>query len=162
MYRHQVIISLHTLSSTNDRAAYEDKADELKELIMEKLDEINSGVSGGEEEQLFHKVYSNAVSYFQNADNVFNLSNDGNTATAQYYINSTMSEFISNINDNADLMNSHIDDEMKATRDKMDTSITTVDISVIVCSLAIVTAVTVCLIMCVRITAKCLPFRKVP
>lgn len=154
MYRHQVIASLHTLSSTDDRAAYEDKANELKELIMEKLDEINDGVSGGEEEQLFHNVYSDAISYFQNANNVFKLSNSGNIATAQYYINSTMSEFISSINNNADIMNSHIDDEMKATREKMDMSITTANISVIVCSLAIVIAVTVCLIMCVHITAN--------
>ena len=155
IYRHQTIVSWHTFSDSKEsKAAYKEEADGLESLIMETLDEINANVSGSEKEQLFHKVYSDAVGYFQNAENVFKLSGEGNTATAEYYIISSMSKFINSINANAAIMDEYIDGEMNATREKMESTITAAGISEIVCSMAIVIVMAVCLILCVRITSN--------
>lgn len=155
MARHQTIVSWHTFSNSGDDiAVYEKEAGELKVLILDKLGEISANVSGSEKEQLFHKVYSDAISYFQNADNVLKLSGSGSTATAEYYIVSTMSGFVDSINANAALMDGYIDSEMDVTRGKMEAAITAAGISEIVCSFTIAAVVAVCLILCVRITSN--------
>ncbi|MDE6030582.1 MAG: MCP four helix bundle domain-containing protein, partial [Oscillospiraceae bacterium] len=153
MYRHQVIISWHMFASSDkDKSVYKEEANTLEALIMDKLEELGGNISGSEKEQLFHKVYSDAIGYFQKASNVFTLSEGGNTATAEYYIVSDMSKYMNSINTNVGLMDGYIDEEMNLTREKMETSITAANISEIVCSLAIVVVMVVCLILCVRIT----------
>lgn len=155
MYRHQVIVSWHMFASSDkDKAAYEEEANTLEAVIMDKLEELSGNISGSEKEQLFHKVYSDAIGYFQKAANVFVLSDGGNTATAEYYIVSDMSKYMNSINTNVGLMDGYIDEEMDLTREKMETSITAAYVSEIVCSLAIVVVMVVCLILCVRITSN--------
>lgn len=155
MYHHQTIVSWHTFSNSEEsRDAFEKEANELKLLIMSNLEKMNEGIEGSEKEQLFHAVYSDAVSYFQNAENVFTLSREGSTATAEYYITYVMSQFIKSINTNADIMDGYINEEMDLIRSKMENSILTANISEIVCSLLIGFVMVLCIILCVRITSN--------
>lgn len=68
------------------------KAKRLEAEIAESLEEMNGHSFTDEKEQLFHAVYSNAVSYFANAENVFQMSREGNSETARYYVTSYLAD----------------------------------------------------------------------
>lgn len=68
------------------------KAKGLEAEIAESLEEMNGHSFTDEKEQLFHAVYSNAVSYFANAENVFQMSREGNSETARYYVTSYLAD----------------------------------------------------------------------
>lgn len=109
MNRHHMIVSWHTLADTDEaRQSYAEEAAVLKETIMNKLDEMKETVSSNEKESLFHAVYSNTISYFSNAENVFQMSTEGSSATATYYVNSYLAEFIDEISEDIDLVDDYL------------------------------------------------------
>lgn len=155
MYRHHVIVSWHTLTDSSEtKLSYENEAGQFKSDIMETLDRLNGRIKGSEKERLYHTVYSDAISYFSNADNVFRMSHEGNIATAKYYITSTMADFIVDINSNINILDIYISEEMANMSRKMEQSILFAEISETVCIICIVFVMAVCIIMCVRITAR--------
>lgn len=139
MNRHHMIVSWHTLADTDEaRQSYAEEAAVLKETIMNKLDEMKETVSSNEKESLFHAVYSNTISYFSNAENVFQMSTEGSSATATYYVNSYLAEFIDEISEDIDLVDDYLAGEMSAA----------------VCIICICVVMAVCMAMCIGITSK--------
>lgn len=124
MNRHHIIVSWHTLADSPEAMlAYEEEASRLKENILNLLDEINENISVDEKEQLFHTVYSNAISYFSNAENAFEMSREGSDATAKYYMTSFLTDFIDKITDDIETLDGYISQEMDTTVQKMEHSI---------------------------------------
>lgn len=155
MNRHHILLSWHTLSeSDEEKNRYEEEAAPLKETIMEKLDGMNQRISGNEKEQLFHTVYSNAISYFINADNVFQMSHDGSTTTAKYYVTAYLAGFINEITSDIDIMDGYTAEEMQVTENKMKKSIMAAELGEKVCIVFICIVMIVCIFMCVGITSR--------
>lgn len=155
MNRHHMIVSWHTLADTDEaRQSYAEEAALLKETIMNKLDEMKETVSSNEKESLFHAVYSNTISYFSNAENVFQMSTEGSSATATYYVNSYLAEFIDEITEDIDLVDDYLAGEMSAAEKKMERSIQIAEVSEAVCIICICVVMAVCMAMCIGITSK--------
>lgn len=155
MGRHHIILSWHTLTdSSEEKQLYEEKATLLQQDIMDKLDEMIENISLNEEEQLFHTVYSNTVSYFSNADNVFKMSREGNNDTAKYYITSYLADSIDEITDDIDLMDEYIAKQMNATSDKIEHSIYIAKISEKICIFSMCLVMAICIILCTSITSR--------
>lgn len=155
MGRHHIILSWHTLTdSPEEKRLYEEKAALLQQDIMDKLDEINEHISINEEEQLFHTVYSNTIGYFSDADNVFKMSREGNSATAKYYITSYLADSIDEITDDIDLMDEYIVEQMKTTGEKIEHSIYIAEISEKICIVSMCLVMAICIILCVSITSR--------
>ncbi|MDE7179260.1 MAG: HD domain-containing protein [Lachnospiraceae bacterium] len=155
MGRHHIILSWHTLTdSSEEKQLYEEKATLLQQDIMDKLDEMIENISLNEEEQLFHTVYSNTVSYFSNADNVFKMSREGNNDTAKYYITSYLADSIDEITDDIDLMDEYIAKQMNATSEKIEHSIYIAKISEKICIFSMCLVMAICIILCTSITSR--------
>lgn len=155
MSRHHIVVSLHALTdSMEEKLSYETMAIQLREDILDRLEELNERISANEKEQLFHTVYSNAISYFSDADNVFKMSREGNGATAKYYITSYLAGFIDEITNDIDIMDGYIADEMRETEWKMEQSIEIAETSEKVCIVCICLVLVLCSIMCVSITSQ--------
>lgn len=107
-----------------------------------------------EKEQLFHTVYSNAVSYFSNAENVFQMSREGNSQTARYYVTSYLADFIDEITEDIDTMDGYVAANMAETDREMARGIRTAELSAQVCILCIIVVTAVCMMLCVGITSR--------
>lgn len=155
MSRHHIVVSLHALTdSTEAKISYEASAKQLREDILDRLDEMKERKSINEKEQLFHTVYSNTISYFSDADNVFQMSREGSSATAKYYITSYLAGFIDEITRDIDTMDGYIADEMRETESKMEQCIAMAETSERVCIVCICLVMAVCSIMCISITSR--------
>lgn len=155
MNRHHITVSWYALTDDpGEKRRYEEDAGDLKIEIMSILDELNESISGSEKEQLFHTVYSNTINYFSNAENVFKMSAESGTATAQYYITSFLANFINNVNADTDIMDGYITKEMNIIGEKTENSIRIAEISETVCIICIVIAAAVCIVLCVSITSR--------
>lgn len=155
MNRHHIIVSWHTLTDSEEaKNTYEEEAAQLKTDILEKLDQIKERILSNEKEELFHTVYSNSISYFSNADNVFQMSAEGSSATAAYYVNSYLADFIDRITDDIEIMDSYIAEEMNAAEKNMERSIVIAETGEKLCIVCICLVMAACMLMCVGITSK--------
>lgn len=121
---------------------------------MDRLDEMNGKSFADEKEQMFHTVYSNAVSYFSDAENVFQMSREGNTETAGYYVTSYLADFIDKITEDIDTMDGYVAEEMARTDAQMRRGIRLAELSERICILCISVVVAVCMLLCVGITSR--------
>lgn len=155
MGRHHIVVSWHTLTDLpEEKSVYEEKAKRLKAEITDKLEEMNGHSFTDEKEQLFHTVYSNAFSYFSNAENVFQMSREGSSQTARYYVTSFLADFIDEITEDIDTMDGYVAAEMAETDREMARRIQTAELNERVCILCIIVVTAVCMILCVGITSK--------
>lgn len=155
MGRHHIVVSWHTLTDLpEEKSVYEEKAQRLKAEITDRLEEMNGHSFTDEKEQLFHTVYSNAFSYFSNAENVFQMSREGNSQTARYYVTSFLADFIDEITEDIDTMDGYVAAEMAETDREMARRIQTAEFSERICILCIIVVTAVCMILCVGITSK--------
>ena len=155
MYSHQALISRHVLmASAEEMEGLEKEAEELYNLIMGKLTEMGVHIAENKKEQYYHKVYSDIVNYFKNVDIVFQMSKAGNTATANYYISSVMTDYINNINKNIDNMDGFISEEMQEAKRRMSQSLEIARTSEIVCVACVVVVMIVCMILCTNMTSR--------
>lgn len=155
MNRHHITVSWYALTDDpSDKKRYEEDAAALKVEIMDILDKLDASISGSEKEQLFHKVYSNTINYFSNAENVFTMSIESGTATAKFYITSYLANFINNVNADTDIMDGYVTEEMDAIGELTERSIKIAKISETVCIICIVITVVICIVLCVGITSK--------
>lgn len=155
MGRHHIIVSWHTLTElSEEKNAYEGKAGNLQSEIMGRLEEMNGHSFTDEKEQLFHTVYSNAVSYFANAENVFRMSREGNSETARYYVTSYLADFIDEITEDIDTMDGYVAAEMAETDREMTGRIRAAEIGERICICCIIIVTAVCMMLCVGITSR--------
>ena len=150
-----MVVAWHALEESPEAMAVcEEEAAGLKEDIIGKLDEMNERIAGDEKEQLFHTVYSSAISYFSNAERVFEMSREGNSETAKYYITSYLADFINQITEDIDIMDDYIAEEMRVTTGRMEHSILVARVCEKVCMVCICLTMAVCIILCVSITSR--------
>lgn len=155
MYRHQTLVARHVLvRGQEEMSAIEKEEAQLSESIKEELAQMKEKMTEGKHEQLYHQVYSGAIGYFKNVDNVFKLSREGSTATAEYYINSVMTAFIEDINKSVDDMESLTNEEMEKAKAQMEKAIFYSNVSEVVCIICIAVTVAVSLFLCATITSK--------
>ena len=155
MGRHHIIVSWHTLTElSEEKNVYEGKAGNLQSEIMGRLEEMNGHSFTDEKEQLFHTVYSNAVSYFANAENVFRMSREGNSETARYYVTSYLADFIDEITEDIDTMDGYVAAEMAETDREMTGRIRAAEIGERICICCIIIVTAVCMMLCVGITSR--------
>lgn len=155
MGRHHIVVSWHTLTDTpEEKHAYEEKAKRLKAEITESLEEMNGHSFTDEKEQLFHAVYSNAVSYFSNAENVFQMSREGNSETARYYVTSYLADFIDEITEDIDTLDGYVAAEMDETDREMARRIRAAELGERICIFCIVAVTVICVMLCVGITSR--------
>lgn len=155
MSRHYMLVSWHSLSESEEAMLLcEEEAVQLKADITIKLDEMSEHMTGDKKEQLFHTVYSNSVSYFNNVERALQMTHDGNGETARYYITSYLIDFINQISDDIDTMDDYIAQEMEVTNDKMEHSIMIARLCEKICMLCICLTMAVCIVLCVSITSR--------
>lgn len=155
MSRHYMFVSWHSLSvSPEAMDSCEEEAAKLKEEINAKLDEMSERMTGDEKEQLFHTVYSNAVSYFNNVERALQMTRDGNSETARYYITSYLIDFINQITDDIDSMDGYVAQEMEVARSRMEHSILIARLCEKICMVCICLTLAVCIFLCVNITSR--------
>lgn len=155
MSRHYMVVSWHALEKSPEAMLLcEEEAAGLKEDIIDKMDEMNEHMTGDEKEQLFHTVYSNAISYFSNVERVFEMSREGNNETAKYYITSYLAGFINQITEDIDIMDGYIAEEMRVTTDRMEHSIMVARLCERICMVCICVTMAVCIVLCVSITSR--------
>lgn len=155
LYRHQAIVANHvTATEEKDYEKYETEAADIESQLSDTLEEFGTYMTGDLREQLFHSVYSDYQSYLQNAEIALRFSRQDNKKTASYYTVNIMDAFVTTANSHlADLRN-YTYDEMASASERMKHYMQLSQIYEIVCIGAIVLAVTVCIIYCVKITVK--------
>ncbi|WP_432649700.1 HD domain-containing phosphohydrolase [Huintestinicola sp.] len=154
LYKHQAITANHIAADSEELYdEYEAQAKEIEEQLNVLFDEFGKRMTGDKREQLFHLCYSDYRSYLQNAEVAFKFSREGSTATASYYVVNVMYGFVETVNEHLDDLHQLAAEEMQAAADRMDGYIAASGIVEKICITGIIAAVTVCIILCVRITS---------
>ncbi len=154
MYQHQALLADHMIAEdVAQKKKYEKQEQELRQELKQTFSEFGKKMKGTDMESLYHKVYSDYTSYQNNADIALMLSRNGNDATAGFYVNNTLDEFLADVNADLEKLEKEIDEDMTNAKEKMDYYIRFSKICEYVCVLCIIVAVVNCIIYCVKNTA---------
>lgn len=154
LYRHQAIAANHvTADGEADYEKYEAEAAEIEEQLRGLMDEFGERMTGDRREQLYHSVYSDYRSYLQNSQIAFQFSRQGDKQTASYYTLNVMDEFLSTANQHIGELREYTLGEMEKARERMNYYMRAARINEVICISVIATAIVVCIIYCVKITA---------
>lgn len=155
LYEHEAVIANHILAQDDaSYEKYETRGAWLQDVIREELDALGVRMQGNEREQLYHKVYSNCYSYFRNVDLVLEMSKSDNKEMAIYYMNTSMSGFLEDMDQGLSELADLTEEEMELATDKMNRLLTVSRISELVCITCIVVAVIFCLLYCVKMFTR--------
>lgn len=155
LHRHQAIVANHvTAQDEKDYEKYEAEAAEIEAQLNVVLEEFGARMTGDRREQLFHSVYSDYQSYLQNAEIALRFSRQGDKKTAAYYTINVMDAFLDTANGHLADLCDYTYEEMSAAEERMEYYMQFSQVSAIVCISAIVLAMTVCIVYCVKVTAK--------
>lgn len=155
LHRHQAIVANHvTAQDKKDYEKYETEAADIEEQLNTILGEFGARMTGDQREQLFHSVYSDYQSYLQNAEIALRFSRQGDKKTAAYYVINIMDSFVTTANKHLADLGDYTYDEMSSASERMNHYMRLSQINEIMCISAIVLAMTVCIVYCVKITAK--------
>lgn len=155
LYENQAVIANYVIAVDDiQRARYMQTNERLRDEITEQFNEFNKRIDTAEKEQYYHKLYSNYYSYLKNADIVFKLINDGSIATAQYYTNNVLTDFVEKVNTNLGELDKMSLGEMEQAKKQMEYYISIAKQSEIACILLLTCAVIFCIVFCVRLTMR--------
>ncbi len=153
MYENQAVIANYVIAVDDiQREGYMRTNENLRKEIAQNFTEFKERINTEKQEQLYHKLYSNYFSYLRNADIVFELIDDGSTATALYYTNNVLTDFVDQVNTNLDELEKLTVSEMESAKDTMEYYIALAKQSETICIVCIVAAVTFCIVYCVNLT----------
>ncbi|MDE6851653.1 MAG: HD domain-containing protein [Lachnospiraceae bacterium] len=151
LYRHQAVLASCLIAEDQEQVeGYLLEEKELRERLKTKFSELGKQLKGSDMESLYHQVYSDYTSYLSNADIALQLCQKGSIATASYYVNNTLEDFLSDVDDDIEELEQKIDGVMEDARKQMDYYIRFTQITEIVCVVCIVVAVLICIIYCVK------------
>lgn len=154
LYRHQAtLVSCLIAEEEEQLQAYLQEEKELRAELKELFQGLGKRIKGSEMESLYHKVYSDYTSYLSNADIALQLCQKGSNATANYYVNNTLEEFLADVDDDIEELEREIDEVMDEARASMDHYIQFTRITVILCVVCIIVAVVICIVYCVKSTS---------
>lgn len=153
LYQHQAITANHIAADSEELyEKYEAQAKTIEEQLDLLFDEFGKRMTGDKREQLFHLCYSDYRSYLQNSEVAFKFSREGSDATASYYVVNVMYGFVETANGHLDDLEQLASEEMKTASDRMDRYISASGLVERICITGIVTAVIICIYLCVRMT----------
>lgn len=154
LYQHRSFIAIHVASKEEkDHAIYEEKEKQVREKMGRILLDFRGRMTGSTREQMYHKVYSDYYSYLQNVDITLDLSREGSTETAVFYLTGQMSDFLQSVNTNLAELEQLTMREMDHAKLKMESRIEFSHISTTVCIIMISITMLICLVYCVTSTS---------
>lgn len=155
LYQHRSIVAIHVASKEEqDYNKHEEKEQQLRKEMEDLLNEFRTRMTGNEREQMCHRVYSDYYSYLQNVDVTLQLSREGSTETAVFYLTGQMSDFLQSVNANLSKLEQLTVEEMELAKQKMNSYINFSRVSTMVCIIMISVTMLICLIYCVTITSN--------
>ena len=153
LYQHRSFIAIHVASREEKYyTTYEEKEREVRKKMGSILLDLRGRMTGDNREQIYHKVYSDYYSYVQSVDVTLELSREGNTETAIFYLTGQMRDFVQSVNANLAELEQLTTREMDLAKEKMESRIDFSHMSVTVCIIMISATMLICLIYCVTIT----------
>lgn len=154
LYQHRSFIAIHVASKEEkDHEIYEEKEKQVREKMGRILLDFRGRMTGSTREQMYHKVYSDYYSYLQNVDITLDLSREGSTETAVFYLTGQMSDFLQSVNTNLAELEQLTMREMDHAKLKMESRIEFSHISTTVCIIMISITMLICLVYCVTSTS---------
>lgn len=155
LYENQAVIANYVIAVDDiQRLRYKQTNEDLRSEITEQFNLFNKRIDTTEEEQYYHKLYSNYYSYLKNADIVFQLIDGGSVATAQYYTNNVLTDLVDKVNINLNELDKITLDEMERAKEQMEYYISFAKRSEIACIVLLICAVAFCTVYCVRLTLR--------
>lgn len=154
LYEHQAVVAQHIVDSDECKEEYESQEQKLRNELRDVITAFGERISENEMEPLYHKVYSNYISYLRNVDIVLQLSAENKDATAGIYMTSNMADFINKINGNLSELDAYTMDELNQIKGKMDGLVHMARYGAIAMTAVIVIAVIVCLFYCVKVATQ--------
>lgn len=154
LYQHRSIVAIHVASKEeNTYEKYEKDEKQLRGKLEDLLTRFRKRMTGDQREQMYHRVYSDYYSYLQNVDVTMQLSREGSTETAIFYLTGQMSDFLESVNKNLAGLEQLTMEEMELAKNRMNSYIRFSRLSTTVCIIMISVTMLICLVYCVTITS---------
>ncbi len=154
LYQHRSIVAIHVASKEeNTYEKYERDEKQLRGKLEDLLTRFRKRMTGDQREQMYHRVYSDYYSYLQNVDVTMQLSREGSTETAIFYLTGQMSDFLESVNKNLAGLEQLTMEEMELAKNRMNSYIRFSRLSTTVCIIMISVTMLICLVYCVTITS---------
>lgn len=155
MSKHHVMVDNYVLTTNNDsRAKYEKSGlaarAELKMLVIDFTDDMKVG----EQEKLYHKVYSNVCAYLSNVDTMVAYAKAGDSEMVIYYNDNVLSKFIDQVNKNVKALDDMTVNEIEAAEAKMNHAIKVSSVLRTVCIIIVLLMLALCSWYCVYVAAN--------
>lgn len=155
MYTHQALIVKHTAADSEDKySEYESEAENIEQRLREEFNILGERMKGGEQEQVYHRAYTNFYTYLQNADVTLEFSRAGSKKTADFYIVNILDDCTKKVNACLDNMDGFLSDKTAEAQEIMDGYIALSRITSIISVICIAAATAACLFLCVKITSN--------
>jgi len=148
---HALVNSIVLAENTESRDRYAAEEQILRERENALVIGFASAMKGGVREQLFHKVYSNYVSYLNNADTIMRFAQSGGKVTA-YYNDSILMGFLEQIHGNIELLDNLMIEEIDLAQDRMQLMMDRSKFLCVLCVLVVAAMSMVCIFYSVRLS----------
>lgn len=120
MYRHQTLVYHHIMEkNVSEKLKLRQTADHLANEIRNTLVVLEENMRGTSYEKSFHEFYSQVNSYLRNADITLDFSEDGDIETANYYMDTTMSDIRNKVNARIIKLNRVVQEDMENTKEEL-------------------------------------------
>lgn len=154
LYQHQAVLASCVIAEDQEQLeGYIQKEQELRERLEEMFSRLEKQIKGSNMEKQYDTVHSDYIGYLTNAEIALQLCQKGSQDTASFYVNNTLEEFLSDVDEDIEQFEHRIDNVMDDARSQMDYYIGLTRITEIVCVICIIVAVVMCLIYCVKSTS---------
>lgn len=155
LYQHQALLAKCVIVEDPEQMAdYQKQEEELRSELKTTFSKFGKRMKNSDMESLYHKVYSDYTSYLSNTDIALKLCQDGSFATASYYVNNTLEDFLLDVNQDIDELEQEIDAAMAGARKQMRYYIRFSQICEVVCVVCIIVAVVICIAYCFKGTSN--------
>ncbi len=155
LYQHQTIVLEHmTVSSEDKQKELEENASALESNMEETLRLFGENVRGEEYESYYHGIYSGIVGYFKNVDSIFDFSEQDSVETAHFYMESTLKDYIADVDENTAKLNDIIKMDMEVARTDLTNGISMIRYSAIVLLVILVAGAIIGMLVCFSISEE--------
>ena len=153
LQQHQSMLYAYLLEDDPGKCdTLEKNAKELEFEIKAVLTSLREHTRGGEYETYYHDIFSGLVGYFKNVEFILDFSKAGDTATAAYYMKTSLQDYIIGINASVDHMGSLVEADMRTVRDQINVKILQANQEAMLMMVVVGVATLICLVFCSRIS----------
>lgn len=155
LYRHQTVVLEHmTVSSKDRKEELEEKAAELESNMEETLRLFGEDAKGREYESYYDGINSGIVGYFKNVDLIFDFSEQNSIETANYYMETTLKDYIEKVDEDAAKLNQMIKLDLEVARVDLSNGIALIRYSAIVLLLILMAGAVIGMVVCFSISEE--------